>query len=170
MGRHDPAPVPAPSARRAGHWWWLPWLLGTAAAIVLATVVVVVVSRDTETDGERACALVGRPAREAFGQSARAHPGEGDCTVATRDEVIVAHVYGDPVGAGHYRASRRAVEESDPSVRDAPVQGGRAFFADRGTTLWVWDPESRIEFALFASGPGSSPLVDLANAVLAASR
>jgi hypothetical protein len=147
--------------------WWVPWLLGIVAAIALVAVVVVALARSGVTDAQRACALVRRPAADVFGAGTRLEPDEGDCIVHLTQRVVVVHVYGRDVGEAHFRASRGAVARTDPTVSDAPVRGGEAFFADDRATLWAWDPSTRVEFALFTSGGASRRLVALANAVLA---
>ena len=142
-------------------------MLGVVVAAGIVAIVVVAVSRDEPTDAEQTCALVRRPAARVFGARARLEPHEGDCIVHLDGRVIVAHVYGRGVGEAHFRASERAVARTDRTVSDAPVRGGEAFFADDRTTLWAWDPQTRVEFALFTSGGASRRLVALANAVLA---
>jgi hypothetical protein len=149
--------------------WWIAWALGIVAAIGIGLVVVGALSRSGVTDAERACALVKRPIAKVFGPSSRLETDEGDCVVDLNGRAVVVHIYGNPVGEGHFRASRRAVAETDRSVADAPVRGGEAFFADRRTTLWAYDPKARIEFALFTSGGPRNRLIELANAVLARS-
>ena len=147
--------------------WWLPWAVGAVAALAVAAVVVDAVSRGETTDAERACALVEGPVAEAFGPSTPLETDEGDCVVDLGGRAIVVHIYGNRVDERHFVASRRAVEETDRTVADAPVRGGSAFFADRRTTLWAYDPERRVEFALFTGNGGARQLVELANAVLA---
>jgi hypothetical protein len=142
-------------------------VLGVVVAAGIVAVVVVALSRGEPTDAEETCALVRQPAVRAFGASTRLEPDEGDCIVHLDGRAIVVHVYGRGVGEAHFRASERAVARTDDTVSDAPVRGGEGFFADDRTTLWAWDPQTRVEFALFTSRGAAGQLVALADAVLA---
>src|SRR5688572_9351966 len=130
-----------------------------AAGIV--AVVVVALSRGEPTDAEQTCELVRRPTARAFGATTRLEPHEGDCIVHLDGRAIVAHIYGRGVGEAHFRASERAVARTDRTVSDAPVRGGQGFFADDRTTLWAWDPQTHVEFALFTSRGAADRLVEL---------
>ena len=145
----------------------LGWVLVVVAVVAIIAVTVFAILRSGETDADRACALVDGAVADAFGSSTRIEPDGGDCVIHRGRNVIVVHIFEDEATAADFEDSRRAVKETDSSVTDARVSGGDAFFADDRTTLWVWDPDSRLEFGLFTEAHGGPRLVALADRILA---